>query len=70
MDCAEYDLKDNLLGLMEKGSVPYKRWRAAYIVSNFGRPKNTTPPPAWIPNISSLQLRSTIHGIISPAGMD
>jgi len=70
MDCAEYDFTDNILGLMEKGSVPYKRWRVAYLMSHPGRPKYTTPPPAWIPNMSSLQMRSVIKGKISPAGME
>lgn len=59
-DCGEFHLVENIYGLVDPGSVPYKRWEVAYRVSHYGRPRNTPPPAAWIPRMASLQLRSVI----------
>lgn len=60
MDCAEYDLVDNLLGLWDEASVPYKRWQVAYNLSRPGRPRNTTPPAGW--KINELTLGHQMTG--------
>lgn len=59
-DCGETHLVENLHGLTDPQSVPYKNWRFQWEVSAYGRPRNTTPPPAWIPNMSSLQVRHAL----------
>lgn len=60
--CGETALVENIRGLTDPQSVPYKQWRIAWSVSHYGRPAKSTPPPGWIPRTSSLQMRSVIPG--------
>lgn len=42
-ECSEWALVDNLRGMVDKQSVPYKRWLVAHQMSNMGRPAKYTP---------------------------
>jgi hypothetical protein len=52
--CGEWALVDNLHGLTDPQSVPYKRWKVAYQMSKPGRPRNTTPTQAQLMAIRSV----------------
>lgn len=52
--CGEWALVDNLFGLVDPQSVPYKRWKVAYQMSRPGRPRITTPTPEQRKAIESL----------------
>lgn len=45
--CSLWGAIENLKGLMDKGSVWYKTWQAAYELSKPGKPPFTTPPTSW-----------------------
>lgn len=42
-ECSEWALVDNLRGMVDKESVPYKRWLVAHQMSRPGRPGKYTP---------------------------
>lgn len=42
-DCSHWALVDNLRGMVDKQSVPYKRWLVAHQMSRMGRPRKYTP---------------------------
>src|SRR6478672_3933191 len=53
-ECGEWALVDNLRGMVDKQSIPYKRWLVAYQMTKPGRPRNTTPSPAQLMAIRSV----------------
>lgn len=63
IDCAQADLVDNMVGLTIPGSVPWKRWEAAYAISHPGRPKIITPTAEFLANLPAdvfTRIRSRI----------
>lgn len=59
--CGEWAVIDNLYGLIDPQSVPYKRWKVAYQMSKPGRPANTTPTAAQLSAIAGLIAKNLIH---------
>lgn len=51
LPCAFALVEENLRGLADPQSVPYKRWQIEYAKSVPGCPKITTPPSGWTPRV-------------------
>lgn len=57
-ECGEWALVDNMRGMADKQSVPYKRWLVAHQMSSMGRPKKYTPNAAQLDAIRSVHARN------------
>lgn len=57
-ECSEWALVDNLRGMVDKQSVPYKRWLVAHQMSKPGRPKKYTPSATELDAIRSVHAQN------------
>lgn len=53
-ECSEWALVDNLRGMVDKQSVPYKRWLVAHQMSHMGRPRKYTPTTTELDALRSV----------------
>lgn len=53
-ECSEWALVDNLRGMVDKQSVPYKRWLVAHQMSRMGRPRKYTPSATELDALRSV----------------
>lgn len=61
--CGQIALVDNLWGLTDPQSVPYKNWLVKYQMSRPGRPRNTTPTPAQLNQLMSVHPKKKLPDV-------